>query len=175
MTENRNSDQITLGFACLDLTCLNMYNGRDDCVETNRAITWIILRSVNPGYCITTDTTLVSGGASGLGGKERDRSWERFAQSQTPAVRIHKKSIHLLLNLAALWCTALCIVRINSDTTLTVYVRVPLLSLCSANPVMYIYIFALHHLIHFPWLTHYLSGWEEQISPARLWNLLLPV
>lgn len=82
MTGNRNSDQITLGFACLDLTCLNMYNGRDDCIETNRAITRIILRSVNPGYCITTDAALVSGGASGLGGKERDRSRERFAQSQ---------------------------------------------------------------------------------------------
>lgn len=44
----------------MDLTCLNLFNGRDDCRVTNWAITRIILRSVNLGCCITSDSALES-------------------------------------------------------------------------------------------------------------------
>lgn len=62
MTHNINKDLIIVGAARLDgdLTCLNMYNGRDDCIVTNQAITRIILRSVNSRCCIALDTALQS-------------------------------------------------------------------------------------------------------------------
>lgn len=41
----------------LDLTCLNMFNGCDECTVTNWAITRTILRSVNLS-CITSDSVL---------------------------------------------------------------------------------------------------------------------
>lgn len=58
-----------------------MFNGRDDCIVTNRAITRIILWSVNPSCCITSDTALgsVTQAVDGPGESvEKDRSQEMF-------------------------------------------------------------------------------------------------
>lgn len=107
MTHNINKDLIIVVFARLgsDLTCLNVYKCRDDCTLTNRAITRIILRSVNSGCCITSDTALQSVPQAVMesqdsvpsDGKSRDRSREIFVPSQIPAATIDSPSIRVQL------------------------------------------------------------------------------
>lgn len=59
VTDNRGSDQPLTSLACLDsdLTCLDVYKDRDDCMETNWAIVQIILWSVNSRCWIALDIT----------------------------------------------------------------------------------------------------------------------
>lgn len=51
MTDTMNTE-ISCLFPFLDVTCLNVFNGRDDCTVANWAITRIILWAVSLSCCI---------------------------------------------------------------------------------------------------------------------------